>query len=298
MARTHTLVLAIVCGSSLAAAAPPTVHPGAELKAQGDKAFDQREYVAALKFYEMSYAAEALPAIHYNRATALHSLRRAPEALDALERFVREAPADLKAKIPDLDGLVKEYQEEVATLTIRISPNVPGTRVLVNAVQMGTGLTEVRVNRGPSTIEVIADGYWPFSTTRDLPGAQTTTLVATLVSRTSELQVQSSLPGSTATIDGQGRGLLPLHLRLTPGDHRVRVDLEGYTPAETTVSLAPGLERRLVLDPTPRPLTSKWGFWLAIGAGVLVAGSLTYVAVTTERTPDQGQGFTPSEQKL
>src|SRR5882762_5860364 len=70
------------------------------LKAEGDAAMDRLDFQQALDKYNQAYDKSHDPAILYNRARALQSLNRMPEALDELERFEREAPPDLKTKVP------------------------------------------------------------------------------------------------------------------------------------------------------------------------------------------------------
>src|SRR5262249_9809052 len=70
------------------------------LKADGDQAIDRLDFQQALDKYNQAYDKSHDPAILYNRARALQSLNRMPEALDELERFDREAPGDLKTKVP------------------------------------------------------------------------------------------------------------------------------------------------------------------------------------------------------
>lgn len=176
----------------------------AALKAQGDEAMRALRYGDALSAYELSYAREPNPAVLYNRARAQQALGHFPEALADFDRFSRDAPPDLRAKVPKLDALIAEVRARVAHVTVR--SNATGARVILGDKVLGiTPLGERAVLAGHGTLEVSADGYVTYRRDVDLPGGGALVIDATLVQKQvlapiapSPVQAASSTPGITS----------------------------------------------------------------------------------------------------
>ena len=269
-----------------------------ELKRQGDALLLERRYADALVAYDASYARFANAAILYNRSRALQYLARYAEALESIERFDREASPDLRSKVPGLDEFVQELRSKVATLVV--TSNARGGRVLVGGKDVGTiPLGEpIRTNAGRATIEIIADGYFPFRRDMALSGAIETRLVAKLVPRDmfGYLVVGSHVEGAMVFVDDTRIGLVTADTPLMPGTHSIRVVHEGYDGATAEVVIRVGDRSEIVLDPMKSqrsaPITSRWWFWAGVGAVVVGAIIVTAVVATTERSPPDGD-FSP-----
>src|SRR5438067_1440517 len=93
---------AIIGALLFAGAASAQAQDADELKHRADALLVERRYDEALEAYDRAYALSPNPAIHYNRGRALHYLARFPEALSSIERFEREAPPEVRAKVPGL----------------------------------------------------------------------------------------------------------------------------------------------------------------------------------------------------
>jgi tetratricopeptide (TPR) repeat protein len=128
-------------------------------------------YVEALALYTESYALEPKPALLYNRGRALVALARFPEALTQIERFAREAPPDLKKRVPQLDELIESLRQNVCTLRLDVS--VDGARILLGNEQIAESPVRrpLPVNAGRAVLEVVAEGYKPYKKPVALPGA-------------------------------------------------------------------------------------------------------------------------------
>ena len=148
----------------------------AELKKQGDDLMHASKFKDALDKYDESFAIVANPAIQYNRGKALQSLEDWTGAIDAFDKFVATAPADLKSKVPNLDKTMAEIREHIATLVIKCE--VQGATILVGEKNIGTvPVQPFRTTPGDVTITASAPGY--------ITAKQDVTL----------------MPGETATID-------------------------------------------------------------------------------------------------
>ncbi|HSQ65161.1 MAG TPA: PEGA domain-containing protein [Polyangiaceae bacterium] len=287
-----------------APAAAPSPAPEAqsmELKRKGDALFMQRDFVGALQAYEQAYALSPNPALLYNRGRALQSLARFPEALDALKQFSDQAGEELKAKVSGLSDLMAEIAAKVATVVI--SCNVAGGHVLLGGHEVGTTplAQSIRIDAGKTTLEVLADGYFPYRKEVELAGGQKTDLAVTLLSRDTlgYLVVSSHVAGARVAVDDKAIGVAPAEVGLPPGAHPVVVSREGLNDAATQVFIRAGERRELVLDPIKgRPITAKWWFWTIVGAAVIGAAStVTYFALTTESGAPTGD-FSPGKARF
>ena len=260
------------------------------LKAQGDEAMVSLRYADALDFYTRGYDLEKNPALLYNRARALEALTRFPDALDQLEAFAREAPDELKAKVPLLGELLVELRGKVSELSV--AANVAGARVLVRDQAVGTTplSSPLRLNAGTASIEVTADGYHPWKKQVALPGGGKLDIAAKLVTRatTGVLRVTSPVAGALVLVDDERIGAVPAEVQVAAGPHRVLVQKQGYEPVRTTavVSVGGRREMRVALDEIP-PITARWWFWAGVGV-VVAGGTALTVALLTERSADSG----------
>lgn len=85
--------------------------------------------------------------------------------------------------------------------------------------------------------------------------------------------------GARAWVDGRSVGTLPVRLSepLPPRRTSVRVSKDGYDDWESDVFIQPGEENVVwaELVRRPNPVTKKWWFWTAVGAGAVgVAGAV------------------------
>jgi hypothetical protein len=280
---------------------PTPEEQSADLKRQGDTLFMQRDFVGALKAYEQAYALSPNPALLYNRGRALQSLARYPEALDALEQFGKQADEALKAKVAGLADLMADIAAKVATVDVRC--NIPGGRILLGGHEVGTTplAQPIRVNAGRTTLEVLAEGYFPYRKDVDLAGGKKTDLTVILLSRDKlgYLVVSSHVAGASVAVDHRTIGVAPAEVGLTPGAHPVVVSREGLSDAATQVFIHAGERRDLVLDPIKgKPLTAKWWFWTIVGAAVVgAATTVTYFVLTTEGPAPTGD-FSPGKARF
>ncbi|MDI1434986.1 PEGA domain-containing protein [Polyangium sorediatum] len=296
-------VLAASClGPTLAApsavAAPAAeVARAAELKSQGDDHMRVKRYEDALRAYDEAYALAKDPVLQYNRGRALQFLARYPEALAAFRKFEADALPAVRAKVPTLKDIIAEVRGKVALL--RVQCDVEGARVLLGKREIGTTPVDAAlpVNAGRATLEILADGYLPFSREVDLSGDEAENAVEAKLqakSRVGLLVVKSRVTGARAEVDGKAIGVVPAEASLGAGKHDVEVFRDGYDAARTQVVIVAGERKELSLDPlASTPIYKKWWFWTA--AGVVVAGAVvTAVVVTTERAAPTGS-FSPGQ---
>jgi transcriptional activator/PEGA domain-containing protein len=155
--------------------APPSATGGnaarsAELRAKGNRAWDEGRYADALVDYEEAVRVFPEPKAVYNLAAAYQKVGRNAEALTWFLRFKATASRDELDQTPNLDKRIAALRNQVALL--KVSVNVVGARVLVRDTVVGTkpadGPLEVAVNAGRAVIEIDADGYKPYREELDL----------------------------------------------------------------------------------------------------------------------------------
>lgn len=262
------------------------------LKAEADKAMDDIQYADALKKYSAAFELTHDPALIYNRARAYGALNQYPEAVAELERFTREAPPELKAKVPGLDALLADFRNHTSQVTITC--NVPAT-ILLRDVAVGACPTDkpLVVNSGPATITVSAVDYVTMKKDVVLQSAGAQTVAFTLEKQNpTTILVLHSVPDSASTsVDGKPAGVTPIDVPLTPGNHKLLLTHSGYKDLTTQVGIERGERKLLELKLDPSGITSKWWFWttLVVGVAIVAGGVVGLVyALTTEKSADSG----------
>jgi hypothetical protein len=128
------------------------------------------------------------------------------------------------------------------------------------------------------------------------------------------LAIRTTPPGAQVEIDGRIVGETndrkPFEYRVYAGPHRVVVQLRGYETASRSVQLVPGETKPvdIVLVPLPgsakppRPPETKtpdttterhqvrWGGWITLGSGVVVASTGIGLVIADQGTPDPASG--------
>lgn len=261
------------------------------LMTRGDAAMDSGRPADALAAYDEAYALEPRPALLYNRGRAHQALEHYPAALDLLEQFERTAPPQVLSKVPSLKEIIREVSGRVTMLVVRC--DVAGAQVRLRGQVIGTTpiTPGVRVSAGAADLEVLREGHQKYSERVSLPGGGTLDVSIKLATKDTRatLRVASSVEGARAMVDGADTGTVPFEVHLAPGSHRVRLEKDGYAPAEALVSLAP-LERRemtLALD-RHKSIFERWWFWT--GVGVIVAGGVTTAIIVGTQTPEPKAG--------
>jgi hypothetical protein len=291
------LAILAVSGTARVASAQPADTRGgralspAEEKARGDEAMVALRYEDALAHYQRAYAESQSPALLYNMGRAHEGLGDFPAALDSLERFAEEAPAELKARVPKLEELLADVRKRVSTIVFT-APE--GAEIRLGGRVIGTakaGQNTLRVNAGPKTFSLVHEDYFPLEKKVALPPGKVESVDATMASRKAEglLKVDSDVVGARVSVDGKDIGVVPAEVGVRPGLHRIALRREGYEPAETSVVVSAG-ETKPIRVPMARreTIAGKWWFWTAIGVAVVGGSVATYVALTTERDPTMG----------
>ncbi len=301
LALSSHLLLALA-GPARAQDVPPTQPPAVDdpaarsrdLKARGDRAIGEMQYTEALAAYDEAYRVDPTWEVLFNRGRAYQFLGRYPEAFDDFDRFSREAPPPVRAKVPGIEGIVADVKRRVAYLTVR-SP-VTGATVVLGDRVLGTTPLPPRIGVAVGTIvlKATAPGREPSLRLLTLEGGGREVQVELVLAPTGDgiLRIESGTPGAVASVDGRRIGAVPVDVPASPGDHEVALEREDYEPASQRARVDAGQTRQVRFDLVEEPgLHERWWFWT--GVGLVVAGGVaTAIIVTREKDPPSGD-FSP-----
>jgi hypothetical protein len=296
--RLLRLGVVTLCVTMLAAPAPARAQGDGEgdpdasvqLKRRADELANSGKPAEALPLYEQAYKLKPDAAILYNHGRTLETMGRSLEALEKLEKFDREASPETKRQVPALDRLLLRLGMKVAKITVRC--NVDGAEIRVRNVPVGVTpqTAPIRIDAGPAPIEVRKEGYFTKTHVEDLPGGAESTLEFNLAAKATSgvLFVESNVPGTQFSVDGEAKGLAPTDLPLPAGRHWLVFSHEGYKSREVSRTIDAGTEDKLsvTLD-KEASLVTKWWFWTIVGVAA-AGGVATVYALTTERSPGSG----------
>jgi tetratricopeptide (TPR) repeat protein len=290
---TFALCAALVVQSSsphaLADARAERAH-AASLKHKADEEMEQLKYREALEDYTAAYALSHDPALVYNRARVLEALERFPEAASEIERFAREAPPELKARVPKLAELRRELRSHVSTLSIVCA--VAGARVLVRKQLVATTPVghPIELNAGPAQLEVLAEGYDAFEQEIDLPSSANLDVEVKLTAHRERghLAVSATPEGSLVFVDGKPFGRAPAVGVVPVGVHEVLVSHTGFLDRKLTANVGQDEQRQLdVTLEEKRPLVRAWWLWTSVGV-VVAGGVAATIAVLSQKSAGHG----------
>lgn len=187
-----------------------------------------------------------------------------------------------------------------------VKTNVPDATVSVDGQRVAkTPLpASLALTAGRHRVEVARPGYTTVAREIDLgPGASgelafELAVDALAVSQSgATLTLALSEPGAVVTVDGKTLGPYRGSLKLPHGVHTLRVERDGFFPAERQLTLEPLKDNEHVirLQPTPETLAEHessvafhrtWGWGGVIGGAVIAGAGATFLAVNAGAKSD------------
>jgi hypothetical protein len=185
------------------------------------------------------------------------------------------------------------------TATLELSCNVSGARALFAGREIGTTpLAPTRVNAGTATLEIVAEGEFPYKREITLKGGGPTQVDVTLNAKSSFgfLAVRSTPVGAIVTVDGKPFGSAPTEGLLSAGTHSVLAHIDGDEDVSTNVVVEAGARREVGLTlHSKKTILSSPYFWGAVGVVVVATVVIVTYAAVTEKSADSGSGFAPGQ---
>ncbi len=158
---------------------------------------------------------------------------------------------------------------------LRVNSIPEGARVFINGEKHGRTPLEIRLKAGEYDLKLKKKGYEPWQQEIDIQRRETVRIFSQLeelerVTRFGTLAITSKPKRAKVFIDNTFRGLTPLsHVRLSPGEHDIRLTKRGFRTFYKTKRIRPGKEYRLAprldrvlsskgtLDIVSKPLNAK-----------------------------------------
>lgn len=128
--------------------------------------------------------------------------------------------------------------------TLEVSANIDGVEVKVNGISQGTApCTVERVPAGDVILEASAPGYRDFVQMIKATGSERIEIAVRMEELPASLAVYSIPEGARVYLDNNYKGVAPaLFESLPPGEHRIRVEKDGFDTLARTVNLTRGNE--------------------------------------------------------
>lgn len=242
---------------------PATLEAARDLARQhfnrGVALVESGEYAAALQEFRRAYDLSPHHSVLFNIGMSYVALERPVDAVDTLQRYLKESGAELSA---ERRSAVKEQIEQQKALIaeLAILTDVEGASVLVDGHQVGTtpiGQT-VRVSRGTHRVIATAEDGARADHTLSVSGGQRHELTLKFASPPKAaprppthgvLDITCGTPGVQVLLDGSPLGSTPLArpLRVEAGRHRLRFQKDGAS-IERGVTVGAGATLRTQCD--------------------------------------------------
>jgi hypothetical protein len=127
------------------------------------------------------------------------------------------------------------------SVTVRFTSNPTGSSVLINGATRGETPCEVaQIPSGEIEIEIRSAGFEPYREKVSLKAGDVYEVDARLHASPGSLQIVTLPEKARVYVENQLRGDSPVLLEnISPGDYRVRVEMEGFETVARTVRVAP-----------------------------------------------------------
>lgn len=261
------ILCALLVGGSLLANPPGPKEEARELLQEGIRAFGAGQYRVALGKFVDAYGIFPSAKLLRNIAATYAALERPVEALDAYERFMREAGAEVTTR--ERAQVARELQD-VAGHVGELRVSAPeGTDVRVDGERVGyTPLGRTRLRAGTRRVTMTPPGGAPVNVSVEIVGRHTAVVGLSSDASGSAPVVTERAASGAGLIERAGASREdPLARPLGsewPAGEAVQPDAMAAAPPAGP-------------PPAERPFYSRWPFWVGVGAvvvGGVVAGAL------------------------
>ncbi len=258
----------------------------------GAEAYRNGKFDVAATNFDSAYEHLKAPEIAFSAAQA-HRLQhqhdrdpaRLKRAIELYQAYVDGAPDGAKRKDALVyldrlrDALSKVDPAQLVAAqqkpAIYVSIALADARVTIDGKGVDAN-TSIEVPPGEHVVAASADGYFP-EERRIRVGAGLAPVPFELKPRPATLAIRSQ-PDARITVDGRPVLLRGMATEVAAGKRWITVSARGRRPVSREVTLGPG--QQLTLDAPLQPTAQRRAVpWVGVGAGALLAGSITTAAI-------------------
>lgn len=237
LASALVAVLSALAPAALAQPAEPPEKVAKAQMAEGDRAFREKDYVAALTAYRAATQTEASVLSVEGVASSAYALGRAAESYDAYALLLDRFGKLLSPKARDTArARLTELAAKTALLTITVS--LPGAEVRVDGERVGTSPLPAarRVDAGARKVSATRDGFVPLERAVEIAGGADASVTLTMEAIAVKGHVvirESEGRAARVRIDGKEVGAAPWQGDLDAGPHEIALVSDEGTATKT-----------------------------------------------------------------
>jgi hypothetical protein len=165
----------------------------------------------------------------------------------------KSSSAQIEEKTADLrKGLLVEIRITLGELELKSEPS--GATVSMNGKEMGqTPLVLSGIRLGQHLIRFAKEEHHPYEEQIDLTGPERKKVVVSLQRIVGGLSISTEPSGASVVVNGRSVGTSPYEDKdLPPGLYKVRIEKEGYTPWEGSLTVIAGRKIEVPIELKPR----------------------------------------------
>lgn len=255
-------------------------------------------YAEAAAEFEAAYRSKPHFAVLYNLGQSYVAMGRPVEAIDALDRYLRDGGSEVNPdRRAQVHAELARQRGRVGLLAVRVAQ--AGATVRVDGRDVGrTPLDPLRVAVGAHSVTVELGGFSSRVVEVTLVGEETSTVEVSLVpvpppvapAASGLVTVTCAVPDAEVYLDGRavGKAPLPAPVALSVGAHKVRFQRVGYGTTERQLSIAPNEVASVACELAPeRPLAP------AHSARLIVHSSEPLAVASLDGAEFSGDGVVP-----
>jgi tetratricopeptide (TPR) repeat protein len=209
---------------------------------------------AAVVAFETAHRASPHHTVLYNLGQAYSGLGKPVEAVNALERYLRDGGESIAPdRRREVEQLVARERQRIGYVELALSP--PDADVFVDGLAVRASSGKLALAAGQHVIAVRKAGHASRVEAVNVGAGQTVRLGIDLeqtAAAVGQLVIACETPGVAVSVDGAIRGVTPLELPLLvpPGNRAIRFARDGYRTVDRTVTAAESKPARLVCPMT------------------------------------------------
>lgn len=266
----------------------------------GAEHYSAEQYEAAAEAFAASHAIRPVPVVLFNLAQALRFAGRPGAALRAFEAYLVDEERPGPARRRAVEAAIAELGEEVGSVQLALTPDVPATVELDGHLARGVDPRQpFAVGPGTHELRVRVAGRDAIVRSVTVESGRTSVVRLRVGEPLATLAVASATADARASLDGEPLGALPVEERVEAGEHTLRLTAPGHEPLERPLVLDSDETLRLDLDLEPaRRLRDQWWVWAIVGGGAALALGLALAIGLPQRDPDPLEGTLPTVQAI